>query len=123
MNVHILDIKYCDLLQKQPEIRDVFDIIKKDIASKWHEVGGCLGISLDYRDSLKGNNSVNTKLERILTEWIQNETKDVTWKVALEMLKELRRRDLVKSVISFLETPQIYKKYNSKRDYFRIQRI
>ena len=119
MNVHILDINYRDLLQKPPEIRDVFDIIKEDIASKWHEVGGCLGISLDYRDSLKGNNSVNTKLERILTEWIQNETKDVTWKVALEMLKELRRKDLARKVITFLETQETYEKYISKDDFVR----
>ena len=119
MNVHVLDIDYCDLLQKPPEIRDIFDIIKEDISSRWHEVGGCLGISLDYRDSLKGNNSVNTQLERILTEWIQNETKDVTWKVALEMLKELRRRDLARRVISFLETPETYKKYISKGDFVR----
>ena len=43
LNVHILDINYCDLLQKPLEIRDVFDIIKEDISSSLHEVGGCLG--------------------------------------------------------------------------------
>ena len=120
MNLYILDINYRDLLKKPPEIRDVFDIIKEDISSSWHEVGGCLGISLNYRDSLKGENSVDTKLERILNMWKQKETKDVTWGVILEVLKKLQRRDLKRKVIIFLETPETYKEYISKRDFFHM---
>ena len=117
MNVHILGINYRDLLQKPPKSRDAFDIFK-DISSLWDEVGGYLGISLNYRDSLHG--SVNTKLERVLTEWIQKETKDVTWEVILEVLEKLGRRDLMKNFIIFLKTPETYKEYISKRDFFRM---
>ena len=116
-NVHILDIDYHDLLQKPPEPTDAFEIFK-DISSSWHEVGRCLGICLNYRDSLKGENSVDTKLERILNMWKQKETKDVTWRVILEVLEKLGRRDLKRKAINFLKTPETYKKYISKDDFF-----
>ena len=120
MNLYILDINYRDLLKKPPEIRDVFDIIKEDISSSWHEVGGYLGISLNCLDSLKGDNSVDTKLENILSMWKQKETMDVTWEVILEVLEKLERRDLKRKVIIFLETPETYKEYISKRDFFHM---
>ena len=114
MNVHILDINYRDLLQKPPEIRDVFDIFQ-DISSSWHEVGGYLDISLNDRDSLQGSDHI--KLERILNKWKQKETKDVTWGIILEVLEKLERRDLKRKVINFLKTPENYEEYISKRDF------
>ena len=115
MNLYILDINYRDLLKKPPEIRDVFDIIT-DMSSEWYELGGYLGISMNDRDSLQGSGRI--KLERILNMWKQKQTKDVTWGVILEVLEKLQRRDLMREVIIFLETPENYKKYISKRDFF-----
>ena len=106
------------MLDKPPEINDVFDLVK-DISHLWYDLGRELGVSLDDRDTLRRDMSLSEKgrLNSVLANWIRNETREVKWKVILEALEALERKDLVKKVIKYLETPQPYRKYISMDDF------
>ena len=99
-------------------MKDILGLVK-DISALWNELGVELQIPLDDRSSLQkdGRHTDKDRLEFVLRNWIQYETKDVKWKVILKALDVLRRRDLIKKVIEYLETPEIHKRYISMKDF------
>ena len=106
------------MLNKPPEIKDVFDNVK-DISALWNELGRELNVPENDRATFKRDPSLSyeDRLESVLNNWIGNETKDVKWKVILEAVKALKRKDLIKKMINYLETPETYKKYISMDDF------
>ena len=97
---------------------DVFDLVRHS-SSSWHEIGRELHIPDNERNILRRDPSINNdeKLERVLATWSYNEPTDVKWSVILDVLERLERKDLAKMVMKFLERPETYKKYISKKDY------
>ena len=95
------------------------DLIKNDISSSWNSVGSELNISMNVRDTLRRDISLTDtdKLERILNEWSQSETKPVTWRIVLEALKSLQRQDLIRKVIAYLEQPDNHQRYISMNNF------
>ena len=96
-------------------MKDVLGLVK-DISASWNELGAELGVSLNYRTTLKGDTD-SVRLEVVLKNWIENETKEVKWEVFLEALKALKRRDLIKKVVKYLETPEIHRRYILMDDF------
>ena len=113
-----VDKTFHDLLNKPPELMDVFDLVRHS-SSSWDEIGRELHIPVNERNILQKDPSINNdeKLERVLATWSYNETTDVNWSVILNVLETLERKDLAKMVMKFLERPETYKKYISKKDY------
>ena len=99
-------------------MKDILGLVK-DISASWNELGAELEIPPDDRSSLQkdGRHTDKDRLEFVLRNWIQYETKDVKWKVILKALDVLRRRDLMKKVIEYLETPEIHRRYISMKDF------
>ena len=95
------------------------DLIKNDISASWNSVGSELNIPMNYRDTLRRDITLTDtdKLERILNEWSQSETKAVTWRIMLEALKSLQRQDLVRKVIAYLEKPENHQRYISMNNF------
>ena len=93
------------MLDKPPETKDVLGLIIKDISASWNELGSELHVPLNDRESLRRNISLSddSRLEYVLTNWIGNETKDVKWKVILEAVKALKRKDLMKKMINYFD--------------------
>ena len=112
-NFILLGISFRHLLDKPPDPQDLFDLIK-GMSSSWYEVSHRLKVPMEDLD-----NSLceEAKLKQILLEWIQNETKEVKWSVILEVLHNLRRKDLIKKVTKYLEQPEVYSKYSKKDDF------
>ena len=106
------------MLNKPPEIRDVI-YLGEDISALWDELGRELLIPFNDRDTLRENISLTNedKLESVLAKWISNETRHIKWIVILRALQELRRIDLSKKLIAYLEKPEIYRKYISMDDF------
>ena len=106
------------MLNKPPEIKDVFYLVK-DISASWNALASELYIPMNDRDTLRKDRSLSDqhRLESVLCKWIENETKEVKWRVILEALKALKRKDLIRKVIRYLEEPQIYRKYISMDDF------
>ena len=100
------------MLDKPPNPKDVFHLVK-DISASWYELGRELNVSENDRAIFKRDPSLSCedRLESVLSKWIEKETKDVKWRVALQALNALDRKDLIKKVINYLENPEIYKKY------------
>ena len=106
------------MLDKPPEIKDVFDFVKY-ISALWNEFGRELNVHENYRATLKRNVSLSDedRLESVLSKWIGKETKAVKWRVVLEALNALERKDIIKKVIMYLEKPETYRKYISMNDF------
>lgn len=115
-----LDKTFHDLhvLNKPPELMDVFDLVRHS-SSSWDEIGRELNIPVNERTVLQRDPSINNdeKLKRVLATWSYNETTDVKWSVILNVLEKLERNDLAKMMTKFLERPETYKKYISKKDF------
>ena len=86
----------------------VSEILIKDISASWNELGCELHVPFNDRESLRKNISLSddSRLENVLTNWIGNETKDVKWRVILEAVKALKRKDLIKKMINHLKHTQ-----------------
>ena len=106
------------MLDKPPETNDVLGLVK-DISALWNELGSELHVPLDDRQTLRTDISLSNKdrLESVLTKWIGNETKDVKWRVVLDALKVLQRKDVIKNIIKYLKKPETYTKYISRDDF------
>ena len=89
------------------------------MSALWEELGSALAVGLNFRNQLHGDitHSADSKLEKVLAEWIHNETKDVKWQIILKALEDLHRRDVIKKVISCLEEPKTYHKYYQMKDF------
>ena len=100
------------MLQKPPDLRDVFDLMMT-MSALWNEIGMELNIPVNERETLRRDMTMadDNRLEHILTNWIGSESKDVTWKVLLQALTALRRKDVVRKVLRFLKEPETYQKY------------
>ena len=115
----MIGISYEDLLDKPPETNDILGLVK-DISALWNELGSELCVPLNDRNTLRNDRTLsdNDRLEYVLNSWIGNETKEVKWKVIVDALKVLKRKDLVRQVIMYLEKPETYRKYISMHDFF-----
>ena len=96
----------------------MFDVVR-NISSSWYDIGSELHVPLNVREGLKKDESLSNeaKLEKTLNEWIKFETSDVTLKTILKALQALRRRDIVREALNYLERPAIYGKYIKKDDF------
>ena len=110
------------MLDKPPDLNDIMDLIKNEISASWNSVGMELNISMNDRETLRRDSGLTDteKLERIINEWSQSGTKPVTWRTMLKALDSLRRQDLIRNVIAYLEKPENYQKYISMNNYSRI---
>ena len=111
-------LSFRDLLDKPPEIKDVFALVK-DISALWYELGREFDVPENDRTILKRNISLSDedRLESVLAKWIMNETTSVKWRVVLEALKVLQRKDIARKVIKYLEKSESYNKYISKDNF------
>ena len=107
------------MLDKPPEIKDVYNLVKY-ISALWNELGREFDVPENDRDSLRTNINLSDedRLESVLSKWIRTETTTVKWRVVLEALNALKRKDIIKKVITYLEKPETYRKYISMRDFF-----
>ena len=115
---NVLGKIYKDLLQKPPEPTDAFDLVR-NISPSWYDIGSELLVPPDVCESLKRDMSLSdeAKLRQILNDWIKFETADVTWKTILKALQALRRKDIIREILKYLEKPAIYSKYIKKDDF------
>ena len=115
-------ISFHDLLDKPPENKDVFASVK-DISALWNELGREFDVPENDRATLKRNISLSDedRLESVIAMWITNETKDVKWRVVLGALKALRRKDIARKVIMYLQKSETYTKYISKDNFFPLE--
>ena len=106
------------MLDKPPETKDVLRLIK-DTSASWNELGSELDVPFNDRESLGRDIRLcdNNRLEYVLTNWIRNKTKEVKWRVILEALEALKRKDLIKKVIAYLDKPETYSKYILMDDF------
>lgn len=60
-------------------------------SSSWNDFACELEVDDEYRDTLENNDSLSDeeKLERIITQWIQNRTCEVSWDKIVAVNKEL----------------------------------
>ena len=107
-----------DILQKPPDVGDVFTLISNDISAHWFEVASQLKISMNCRTSLRQSLlSDKSKLETVLTFWAESETREVTWEVVVKSLDDLGKKPIAKKVVDFLDIPETYAKYISKPNF------
>ena len=117
--IFLIGISFRDLLDKPPETKDVFALVR-DISALWNELGREFDVPENDCVSLSRNTGLSdeNRLESVLSMWITNETKDVKWRVVIEALKALRRKDVARKVIMYLQKPKTYSKYISKDNFF-----
>ena len=108
-----------DILQKPPDVGDVFTLISNDISAHWFEVAGQLKVSMNYRTTLRHDSllSDESKLETVLTFWAESETREVTWEVVVKALDDLGKKPLAKKVVDFLDIPETIAKYISRPNF------
>ena len=88
------------------------------MSADWCLLGGELNIEMHFWESLRRENLRDeTKLEKVLIEWIGNETSHVTWEVIITALKACRRKDIAKKIIKYLEEHDTYDKYIKLDDF------
>ena len=106
-----------DLLDKPPEVIHAYSLLLA-VSSSWYEIGIHLNISPNYRDTLKRDvSSDETKLDKIVNEWISSETTDVKWRIVFKTLKSLGKKKLIRNAVTYLEKPDIYSKYIAMNDF------
>ena len=106
MNSFSIGISYQHVLEKPPETKDVYNVVKY-ISALWNELGREFDVPENDRASLRRNTSLSDedRLESVLSKWIRTETTSVKWRVVLEALNALGRKDMIKKVIAYLEKP------------------
>ena len=106
------------MLDKPPEAIHTYNLLQA-VSSSWYEIGTHLKISMNHRDTLKRDVSLTdeTKLDKIVNEWISRETTDVKWRIIFKTLQSLGRKNLLKKAVAFLEKPEIYSKYIAVNDF------
>ena len=99
---------------KEPEVSDVFELLKK-ISNEWNNIGRGLGIELNDRDTIKKEGQdQKDRLERVVVKWIESKTTNVTWGTLMEVMEKLEYRDIVKEIETFLNKPNTIEKYNAR---------
>ena len=68
-----------------------------------------------YRDLLSLSN--NDKLEIILNNWIETESRPVTWSTLVEALEDIGLKDIARQVKDFLKTPEAIESYGKYADH------
>ena len=113
------DITYKDLLLKEPEKKDVLDILQQKSA-RWKE----FAIALDVNDNLCDDltkagpmSSPYEKLDTVLEEWIESQCSDVTWQKVFDVLKKLNLNRTANKFRKFLEQDEIKLKYYNREDF------
>ena len=61
--------------------------------------------------------SDETKLDKIVNEWISSETTDVKWRIVFKTLQSLGKKKLLRNAVTYLEKPDIYSKYIAMNDF------
>lgn len=81
--------------------RKVFGCLKQK-ASDWDAIAENLAVSTSFRSDLKQNASFNDrrKLEKVIREWIDNKTCEVTWNKIASVAKELEMHEEAKQLES-----------------------
>ena len=89
------------------------------ISLMWNDLGRELYISLDYREQLRRDVSLSTKnkLERILSKWMDSESRPVTWSTLVEALEAIECKDIASQVKDFLKTPEAIQSYGKYTDH------
>ena len=106
------------MLDKPPGAIHTYNLLQA-VSSSWYEIGTHLKISMNYCDSLKRDVSLTdeTKLDKIVNEWISSETIDVKWRIVFKTLQSLGRKNMLRKAVVYLEKPEIYSKYIAMKDF------
>ena len=113
------DITYKDLLLKEPEKKDVLDILRQKSA-RWKDFAIALNVNDNFCDDLtKAGPTLSpyTMLDAVLEEWIESQCSDVTWQKVIDVLKELNLKRTAREVGRFLEQDKIKLKYFNREDF------
>ena len=104
--------------KKSPELYDVYNLLRKHSAD-WHVLGIELGITVGDLRSLSMNVALGdlSKLNTILSDWIQGQPTSVTWGKVFEVLIKLNLRHTAQEVNCFLERVDVVKKYMGTPDF------
>ena len=92
------------LLDKQPKLKDAFDLIKHRSA-QWCELGRELDISLNKRTEFKTRPDLlndDDKLEAILNRWIETNDSTATWSVLIDALEEIKLKNTAEEIERYL---------------------
>ena len=102
INLHV----YIRTAAVNPGVNDVYKFLKSR-SSKWNEIGGGLGIRLNFRESLiqEGHTRSNdSKLELILHKWTESHCSEVSWDNLISVLDGLELGDVADKIESWLTT-------------------
>ena len=113
------DITYKDMLLKEPEKKDVLDMLRQKSA-RWKEFAIALDVDDNLCDELTKAGSMASsyeKLDAVLEEWIESQCSDVTWQKVIDVLKKLNLNRTASEVRKFLEQDKIKLKYYNCEDF------
>ena len=111
-------INFKKVLAKEPEFDDLFSLLKRTTLSV-DSLARELGLNDTTRKKVMKDEEC--KLETMLKEWIQQQSKHVTWKTVIDALVELERKDIAKNICEFLEDQNNFMKYKEKKDFIELQ--
>ena len=104
------------MLDKNPELEDVYKLLKGD-SSSWDDIGRELSVPRNFRQGLSKNVtfSENGKLEEVLAKWLEcNSSKSpATFGTLIEALKSLKKNKLVENIQDYLSSNEAQIEYNS----------
>ena len=101
-------------LEKPPQVRDVYFLLRTEISAMWKEDVRELQISSDFCTSLLQNGALGdgSKLKTDLTVSIEEETDAV---MILRALEPLARIDLAKKIKKVFQCQRIYRKCRQRK--------
>ena len=106
-----------DIKKKSPDKDELFDLIQ-DNSSRWPDFARKLRISDDTRISLSHDKSLTNpdRLEDVLRRWIEEEPEGapVTWEYIIEVLVNLKLKNVARIVQSHLGKTDVIQKYETK---------
>lgn len=101
------------ILGKTPKKNDLMDVLTP-VMARWDMIGVQLEVDDDVIDGLRTSPAANnTKLDTILTEWMNNTQPPVTWDTIIAVIESnpIRNRRVAGQIREFLRRPDIIQKY------------
>ena len=111
-----------DILEKSPELSDVFDLMKEH-SSHWKDFSRELSIPENVRSDVRNDSSNDAKLEKLLRYWIDYEPSDVTWRQVFKVLEKLKMKGVARKVQKFIQKDDVCSKYMKMDDFIPYQNM
>ena len=109
---------YKDLLNKPPEIDDLFSLLRCSMPASWNLLGIQLNVPFSDRESLWKDTMTDVeKLEIVLQKWNSTQSSSTTWKTIINALVNCQQTIIAAEVQTHLEKPEVYDKYINKSDF------